>query len=97
MKSAPNSTIVTGVVHRCELAGDGFGGELEIEVAENETPNPRADFIRPEPGKPLRAFYGQLTDLPDANLLVGRRVRAHLTFLGGPTGGRVVVQRLETL
>lgn len=95
MKSAPNATIVTGVVRRCDLAADGFGGEIEIEVTANETSDPKSDFIQPEPGKPLRAFYGELGERADAKSLVGRRVRAHLTFLGGPTGGRVVVRKLQ--
>jgi hypothetical protein len=97
MKSAPNATIVVGVVRRCDLAADGFGGEIEIEVTDNETPDPKTDFVRPEPGKPLRAFYGELGERSDAMSLVGRRVRARLTFLGGPTGGRVVVRKLETI
>lgn len=97
MKSAPNATLVTGLVRRCDLAADGFGGELEIEVTANETPDPKADFIRPELGKPQRAFYGELSKRADAEALVGRRVRLRLTFLGGPKGGRVVVQNLETL
>ena len=96
MKSAPNATVVTGVVRRCDLAADGFGGEIEIEVTANETPDAKADFIRPEPGQPLRAFYGELGERGDAKALVGRRVRAQLTFLGGPTGGRAVVRKLET-
>lgn len=97
MKSAPNATVVTGVVRRCDLAADGFGGEIEIEVTANETRDAKADFIRPEPGKPLRAFYGELSERDDVRSLIGRRVRVQLTFLGGPRGGRAVVRKLETI
>ncbi|MBE7416520.1 MAG: hypothetical protein HS128_02030 [Ideonella sp.] len=98
MKTAPNATTVTGVLRSCHPAADGFGGEVEIEVAANETADPRADFIRPEPGRPLRAFYGELNDRPGGvRALVGRRVRVQLSFLGGPTGGRVVVRKLRAL
>ena len=93
MKAAPNSTIVTGIVRGCELAADGFGGELQLEVTANETPDAKTDFIQPELGKPLPVFYGDLSER-DAASLVGRRVRAHLTYLGGPRGGRAVVQKL---
>ncbi|HEU5294321.1 MAG TPA: hypothetical protein VFU71_06005 [Burkholderiaceae bacterium] len=94
VKAAPNATIVSGVVRRCDLAADGFGGELELEVTANETPDANSDFVQPEVGKPLRVFYSDLSERPAAQSLVGRRVRAHLTFLGGPRGGRVVVQKL---
>ena len=93
MKSAPNSTVVSGVVRRCELAADGFGGELELEISANETPDAKTDFIQPELGQPLRVFYADLGER-DAAALVGRRVRAQLTYLGGPRGGRAVVQKL---
>jgi hypothetical protein len=95
MKAAPNRTVVTGTLRHCVPAVDGIGGELEIEVVANESPDPNADFIRPEAGQALRAFCGEASDLADANRLIGRRVRVHLTFLGGPSGGRAVVQALK--
>ena len=94
VKSAPNATTVTGVVRRCELAADGFGGELELEVTANETADADSDFVQPEAGKPLRVFYSDLSERADPQALVGRRVRAQLTYLGGPRGGRVVVRKL---
>lgn len=97
MKSAPNATIVSGRVRRCTPAADGFGGEIEIEVAANETPDARTDFIRPAIGAPLRAFYGELDARVDTTALVGQHVRVQLTFLGGPRGGRVVVRKLDTV
>ena len=96
MKVAPNSTVVTGVLRTFEPAPDGFGGDVEIEVARNDSPNPDADFIKPQSGGVVRAFFG---DQPEqgagAAKLVGRRVRAHLTLLGGPGGDRAVVQLLK--
>lgn len=95
MKSAPNRTIVSGRVRGCKPAPDGFGGELELEVIANETPDARTDFIRPAVGQALRAFYGELDARIDTATLLGQRVRVQLTFLGGPRGGRVVVQKLD--
>lgn len=92
MKSAPGQTIVSGLLRRCEPAPDGFGGDVEIEVEANESTDPAGDFIRPEPGTVLRAFFGELD--PPVQQWTGLRVRATLTFLGGPGGGRAVVQRL---
>jgi hypothetical protein len=94
MKAAPNKTVVTGKLRKFEPAADGYGGDVEIEVARNESPDPAADFIKPQPGKTLRAFYAQPE--PSASALpIGKRVRVALTFLGGPGGGRAVVQSLK--
>lgn len=94
MQTHPNRTIVTGVLQRYEAAADGIGGDIEIEVSRNLSPDPASDFIRPEPGKLLRAFYNQDSP-PAAKLPIGRRVRVELTFLGGPFGSRCVVRSLK--
>jgi hypothetical protein len=91
MKTAPNATVLTGRLLGYTPADDGYGGELEIEVRSNESPDPARDFLRPEPGKVLRAFYAQ-SDPPAGALPIGKLVRVELTFLGGPFGGRAVVQ-----
>lgn len=80
------------MLRRCEPAPDGFGGDVEIEVEVNESPDPAGDFIRPQPGTVLTAFFGELG--PPVQRLTGSPVRATLTWLGGPGGGRAVVQRL---
>ena len=95
MKAAPNNTVVTGTLRKCEPAADGFGGDIEIEIATNESPDPNADFIKPEPGKPMRAFCAPQPDLADLSVLIGQRVRVQLSFLGGPFGGRAVVRSLK--
>ena len=94
MKAAPNKTVVTARLRKFEPAADGYGGELELEVIRNESPDPATDFLRPEAGKSLRAFYAQ-TDPPAGSLPMGQRVRVELTFLGGPSGGRAVVQSIR--
>ena len=94
MKSAPNKTRLTGRLLRFEPAADGHGGEIEIEVIRNDSPDPAADFLRPLAGGRLRAFFPE----PDPGVLaslIGRAVRIELTFLGGPSGGRAVVQDLR--
>jgi hypothetical protein len=94
MRAAPNKTVVTARLRKFERAADGYGGELELEVIRNESPDRATDFLRPEAGKSLRAFYAQ-TDPPAAALTMGQRVRVELTFLGGPSGGRAVVQSIR--
>ncbi|MFO1361613.1 MAG: hypothetical protein U1F45_03935 [Burkholderiales bacterium] len=94
MKAAPNRTVVTARLRKFDPAADGYGGEFELEVIRNESPDPGADFLRPQAGKPLRAFYAQ-PDPPAAALPLGGRVRVELTYLGGPAGGRAVVQSIR--
>jgi hypothetical protein len=85
MKTPPNRTVVTGRLQKFEPAVDGYGGDLEIEVVSNVSPDPSADFIRPEAGKQLRAFYPEPSER-EISLLIGRFVRVDLTFLGGTRG-----------
>jgi len=96
MKTPPNKTVVTGRLQKFEPAVDGYGGDLKIEVVSNESPDPSADFIKPEAGKQLHAFYPEPSE-QDISLLIGRLVRVDLTFLGGPSGGRTVVQSLRAV
>jgi hypothetical protein len=71
-----------------------LGGDIEISVMKNESPDPAGDFIKPKPGTMLRAFYAQPSPSA-ATLPIGQRVRVEMTFLGGPFGGRAVVQSLR--
>ena len=94
MKARPNSTVVRGRLQKFEPAADGYGGDIEIEVVANKSPDPSADFLKQEGGALLRAFYAPPPQL-DISLLIGRLVTVELTFLGGPSGGRAVVQTLR--
>jgi hypothetical protein len=93
MRAKPNKTIVTGWLRTYEPAPDGYGGDIEVEVIANTSPDAASDFLRSAPGQSLRAFYAQPAP-PATALPFGRRVRVELTFLGGPGGGRPVVQSI---
>lgn len=91
MRAKPNRTIITGWLRAYVPAPDGYGGEIEVEVIANESADAASDFLQLLPGQTLRAFYAQ--PAPAATALPrGHRVRVELTFLGGPGGGRPVVQ-----
>src|SRR5262245_46653805 len=96
MKTPPNKTAVTGRLQNFEPAVHGYGADLEIEVLTNDSPDRSADFIKPEAGSQLRAFYPEASER-DISLLIGRVVKVDLTFLGGPSGGRAVVQSLRAV
>jgi len=95
MRAKSNKTIVTGWLRTYEPASDGYGGEIKVEVIANESSDAAGDFLKPSAGESLRAFYAQ-PDPPATALPIGKRVRVELTFLGGPGGGRPVVQSIRT-
>jgi hypothetical protein len=90
MQSAPNKTIVIGRFRAYRPAADGYGGEVEIEVVRNISPDSERDFLKHGPGDALLAFT------PEPKIPVGdAEVTAELTFLGGPRGGRAVLQSFK--
>jgi hypothetical protein len=97
MQAKSNSTVVTGTLRACVAAADGYGSHVEIEVTSLASPDPAADFIQAVPGQTLRAFIAPQPDLDAAPALLGRQVRATLTYLGGPAGGQAVVQELKAI
>jgi hypothetical protein len=94
MRAKSNKTTITGWLRTYQPAPDGYGGEIEIEVIANESSDAASDFLQPLPGHSLRAFYAQ-PNPPATALPLGKRVKVALTFLGGPSGGRPVVQSIR--
>jgi hypothetical protein len=94
MKTAPNKTVVTGLLQGYEPAADGYGSNVQIEVVSNESPVASTDFIKPEAGGTLRAFCPEPSERALSSLK-GQVVKVELTFLGGPSGGRAVVQSIK--
>jgi hypothetical protein len=93
MKTAPNETVIHGNLIGYTPAADGYGGDVEIEVIRNDTPDPAADFIRPAAGSRVRAFYPPRDGEPLPP--IGTKVAATLTLSAGPFGGRIVVRSLR--
>jgi hypothetical protein len=93
MKIAPNETLIDGALRSYAPAADGYGGDVEIEVIRNRTPDPAADFIRPAAGSLVRAFCPPREDEPLPP--VGGKVAAALTLSGGPFGSRIVVRSIR--
>ena len=96
MKVAPNSTVVTGVLRKFDARGRWLRWRRRNRGRAQRLAEPDADFIKPQSGGVVRAFFGNQPEQgAGAAKLVGRRVRAHLTLLGGPGGDRAVVQLLK--
>lgn len=90
MHTKPNSTRLTGRVAAIRPEADGWGAEVDLDVLSNDTPSPDGDFIRPQGGQKLTAFYTRPDDLK-----VGDVVRAEASLSGGPTGSRAVLRSVQ--
>lgn len=86
----PNKTLVRAVLGTFTPAADGFGGNLELDVRRNDSASADDDFLRPEIGRAMTAFAAE-----SPSLAPGSEVDVQLTFIGGPRGGRAVVQSLH--
>jgi hypothetical protein len=91
MQIRSNHTTVLGVVRRVSPEVSGGGSEVVLEVVKNES-TPDEDYVRPEPGAQLAAFWARAEPLK-----VGQRVRARLKLHGGPFGQQIVAEAIEAL
>ena len=93
MQVKPNKTVVKGEVLSIFPEPGGCGAEVQLRVEKNESPSHDDDFLRPEEGSILKLFASDLTH----ELRVGKTVRAVARLNAGPSGGRAVLQRVESL
>ena len=84
----PNKTVLRVKVRAIRPEPDGWGAEVDLEVAENLSPE--NDFVRPSPGSVLTAFAAE----PD-QLHVGDSVRVSASLAAGQFGGRVVIESIK--
>lgn len=92
MQSQKNQTVIEGTVRGIRLDKGGYGLNVEIEVSRNLSPVEDADFLKPQRGDRLTLFTAET---PGAE--VGQRVRVEARLLAGPSGGRIVLKRIEPL
>jgi hypothetical protein len=92
MQVRSNKTTLHARVGAYRPAADGIGGDLALEVLENTTKSPDDDFIRPAPGSTLQTYISA-----DPAIAAGSRVAVELKYLGGPRGGRAIVQSIKPI
>src|SRR5881398_2373321 len=95
MMLKPNSTWVEGTVRKLTQAADGWGADVEFEVARNLTESPADDCVQAKAGQVLKVFAARPDDLKEGSVF-----KLKTTRLGGPQGtpgGRIVVQEVEKL
>ena len=92
MQVRTNKTVLHAIVGAYQPAADGIGGDLALEVVANATKSPADDFIRPAPGSTLRTYISE-----DPAIAAGSKVAVELKYLGGPRGGRAIVQSIKPI
>ncbi|MEO8133373.1 MAG: hypothetical protein ABI831_05310 [Betaproteobacteria bacterium] len=90
MQARPNKTLLRAILRAFVPAADGLGGSVELHVLRNDTKSPDDDFIRPEVGASLQAYTSSAPSIPP-----GSEVNVELKFLGGPRGGRPIIQAIS--
>lgn len=90
MMLKPNHTNIEGKVRAITPAADGVGHEVDLEVCRNLSDGREDDFLQPAKGEMLQLF----ASLPPA-AVVGDLVNARARVLGGPTGERVILEKIE--
>lgn len=90
MQARPNKTVLRAILRSFVPAADGLGGNVELHVLHNDTLSPEDDFIRPDAGASLQAYTSSAP-----SIVPGSEVTVELKFLGGPSGGRAIVQAIS--
>lgn len=90
MQLPPNGTVVEGVVQKIMPEADGFGQTIEVSVKRAKAVKGKRDFLNATKGDVV-AFFHSGPEL----VKLGESYRLVATVLGGPTGERNVVQKLQ--
>lgn len=89
MQVRPNKTLIRAIFRSYEPAADGLGGEVSLADVHNETPSRNEDFIRPSKGAALTAYIAERPAVE-----AGAQVTVELKLMGGPGGGRILIQSI---
>ena len=89
----PNQTDIEGKVRAITPGAGGVGHEVEVEVVRNLSDGREDDYLQPAKGELLQLFTPQLP----LTTVVGDLVNARARLLGGPTGERAILERIEPL
>lgn len=88
MNVHPNETIVKANVKRVTPCADGQGYDVDLEIGENQSPDPASDFLKPQSGDQLKVYSARLEDLSE-----GQQIQATLSLQGGPFQQRAILRR----
>ena len=92
MNVRPNETLVKATVKQVAPCADGQGYDVELEIGENQSTDPAADFLQPQRGDQLKVFTAGL-----GSLRAGQQIQATLALLAGPFQERTILRKAEPL
>ena len=90
MQVHPNETVVVASVLKLTPCQDGQGFDLDLEIGENQSPDPANDFLKPKPGDRLSVYAASRGDLYE-----GQKVLATLALLAGPFQERTILRKFS--
>jgi DNA relaxase NicK len=88
----PNETTFKGRVTRVDMAADGFGGEVTIQVTDVSEGDASQDFVGASPGATLRLFAAE----PRA-VKQGELYSVTASMMGDARGQRMVMRSARKL
>jgi hypothetical protein len=88
----PNETTLKGRVTRVEMAADGFGGDVSIEVTEVPAGDDSPDFVGTSPGATLRLFAAEPHKVKQGELY-----SVTASMVGDARGQRLVMRSARKL
>ena len=92
MNVKPNKTVVRGRVKSIEPRS--LGAQIELEISQNRSLDPDEDFLRPEPGTTLNAYFADVEQNP---LRVGDEIQAQASLAGDAFGSETILESVSTI
>lgn len=90
MNVHPNETRVKAEVKRVTECADGQGYDVDLEIGENQSPDPANDFLKPQAGDLLKVYAASVEELSE-----GQQIKATLALMGGPFQQRAILRKSE--
>lgn len=92
MNVSPNETHVTGNVKQVVPCSDGQGFDVQLEIRENQSPDPSIDFLKPKTGDLLSVYSASKEGISS-----GQNVKATLALSGGPFQQRTILRKCSPI
>ena len=92
MNVRPNQTLVKALVKKVSACQDGQGHDLDLEILENRSPDPSADFLQPKVGDRLTVYAPSVVGVGE-----GEQIQATLGLAAGPLEQRTILRKAERM
>ena len=92
MNVRPNETRVTATVRQVSARADGRGYDVDLEITDNQSPNPDEDFLQVKSGERIQVFSAA-----KGELTAGQQIRATLALSAGPFNQQTILRSSEAV